>query len=64
MKPTKKPERGRPPKPAGECADELLRVRIPSAELVAIKRAAKAARKTLSAYVRETMKAARAATPT
>jgi hypothetical protein len=55
----RKPKRGRPPKPAGECAEEWLRLRIPSAELVAIHRAArKAGAASVSAFVRETMKGA------
>jgi len=52
----RKPKRGRPPKPAGECAGELLRLRIPAGELVAIRRAArKSGAASLSAFVRDTL---------
>jgi uncharacterized protein (DUF1778 family) len=53
---TPKPKRGRPPKAPGETSAALLRLRLPAAELQAIKRAAKAAKQTLTTYVRQKLK--------
>jgi uncharacterized protein (DUF1778 family) len=52
---TRKPKRGRPLESPGG-SSEWLRIRLPAAELKAIDAAARAARKSRTAYVRERLR--------